>query len=309
MIVLVTCPKYFPAAFSSTLEDAGFLVRQHSFDCKEDLLASLEGVHVLCHRVETRVDQELVDRATSLRVVASATAGLDHVDQGALHTAGITLLNDDAGCNRNATAEMALALIMSLGRNIRASSEHISASGWERHLFIGREIHGSTLGIVGCGDIGSSLASKALSLGMLVLVYDPFIDSSTVENMGAVYETNLNDMIRKCDAVSVHCPLNEGTHNLIGHVQFSAMRPGSVFVNASRGACVNTDAVTTAVTTGGIKVALDVFDPEPPNDTLVLLAKSNANLLLTPHIGGSTIQSIDRCADLLAKKILSLHLL
>jgi glyoxylate reductase len=235
-----------------------------------------------------RVDGPLLDRAPNVKVVSNHGVGVDHIDVAAANERNIPVGNTP-GCLDGATADMTFALILATARNIVVGDHYARSSEftiYDPSLLIGKEVHGSTLGIVGLGRIGKQVARRACAFDMRVLYHNRRRDRVAEAEFNAEFRT-LDDLLAESDFVALNCPLTEETTNLISTPQFERMQRSAVLINMSRGAVVDTDALYAALTTGRIAAAgIDVTQPEPlPREHPLL--KLN-NLVLTPHLGSAS---------------------
>jgi D-3-phosphoglycerate dehydrogenase len=232
--------------------------------------------------------------------VLSPTTGLDHIDFDAAKNHNVDIfhlkgqkkfLNSISG-----TAEHTIALMLALLRKIPSSFEAFKTGQWEQGSFRGREVSGKTLGIVGYGRLGKKVARIGLAFGMKIAVYDPYIDSFPKNTIS--YKSFFN-LLPEIDILSIHVPLLVETKHLIGLREIELMKPGSILINTSRGDVVSTQALIKALQSGHLAgAALDVIDREhcieKEGHPLIAFAKDNDNLLVTPHIGGSTYESVEK---------------
>lgn len=307
MKILVTEPDYFDNEAVEILKEVG------SVECRritrEELLKLIEDIDILVIRVETNVDKKLLERAKKLKIIASATTGTNHIDESAKEM-GIKIINLE-GANTIATAEHTFALILSLARKIPWAFESVKSNEWKRSDFFGRELNGKTLGLVGFGRIGRNVGKYAKSFGMKIVAFDPYLDEKTIEENGAE-AVFLEKLLRESDIISLHLPLTRETENMINFNQFKIMKREAILINASRGQIVNIDALIEALEKKQIAgAALDVLPEEPPKpeDKIIKYIKNNKNLIVTPHLGGSTQEAVHNAGIFVAKKIKEYSLL
>lgn len=292
MKIVVTEPEYFPKKFTERIATMGTVVSKRF--TREELLSEIEDTDILIVRIETMVDRTLLERARKLRVIASLTTGLDHIDTEYAKSKGIIIVNVP-GLHTTSTAEYTMSLLMSLARKVPWAFEDLKTRGWNRHAFIGNELNGKTLGIIGLGRIGSRVAKYATAFGMKVIFNDPFADAKIAKESGAT-QVDLKTLFSQSDFITIHAFLSKDTENLISGKQLEMMKRTAFLINASRGKIVNEDDLLNALSSGKIAgAALDVFDEEPlgMESKLVSYASSHNNLLITPHIAGSTWDSIE----------------
>ncbi len=267
----------------------------------EGILKEIGEYEALVIRSATKVTRDVIDAGLKLKVVGRAGIGLDNVDIEAASRRGIVVMNTPEG-NTITTAEHAIALLMSLTRNIPRATASMKAGKWEKKALKGREVYGKTLGLVGLGHIGRIVADRAQGLKMKVVVYDPYLKPSVIEEADCE-PVGLDELLRRSDYVTVHVPRTEETAGLIGAEAFSKMRPGTMLVNCARGGIVDEDALYEALSSGHLGgAALDVFKTEPPGVNRLMELD---NFVCTPHLGASTMEAQDNVAKDVAEQIVS----
>ena len=272
--------------------------------------AHLPHIQALIVRLGYQVDAEMLSKAKQLRFVATATTGLDHIDVEAAESLGIYVLSlrNEQRFLRSipATAEHTWCLLLSLMRRLPAAFNSVKAGEWDRDRFKGHDLCGKTLGIIGLGRIGERVATIAAAFGMRVFAYDPFL---TQVPQGVTLLPTLNDLLIQSDVLSVHVPLNDDNVHLLTDDQFASMKPGTFLINTSRGSIVDSRALLSALTSGSLAgAALDVVEDErsvhrPLLDALTEFARRNDNLIITPHIGGATFDSMESTEIFMARKL------
>jgi len=263
------------------------------------LLAAIGSCAALVVRSQTKVTAEVIQAGRSLRVIGRAGTGVDNVDLEAATRAGIVVMNVPGG-NTISAAEHAFSLLLSLARQIPAADASVKAGRWERSKFLGTELHGKTLGILGVGRIGREVARRASSFGMEILGYDPFLSQDLVEK-STVRFVPLEEVFRSSDFITVHTPLTPQTRHLIGQKELASCKPGVRIVNCARGGIVDEAAVAEALRAGKIGgAAFDVYETEPPKD---LPFSGMANVICTPHLAASTEEAQERVAVDIAEQI------
>ncbi|RKQ88774.1 phosphoglycerate dehydrogenase [Brockia lithotrophica] len=261
-------------------------------DDPDALVRALRDADALIVRSRTKVTRDLLDLAPRLKVVGRAGVGVDNIDVDAATERGVLVLNAPNG-NTIAAAEHAFALLLALARRIPEAHASVKAGRWERQRFIGFELMGKTLGVVGLGRIGSEVAKRARAFGMEVLGYDPYLPESRARSLG-IEPVSLEELFRRADIITLHTPLTEETRNLIRRETLALMKDGVILVNAARGGLIDEDALVEAVRSGKVAgVALDVFAEEPPKNA-ELLALERA--VFTPHLGASTVEAQENVA-------------
>jgi D-3-phosphoglycerate dehydrogenase len=236
-------------------------------------------------RSSTKVTREIIDRASSLKVIGRAGVGVDNVDLDAATRRGIVVMNSPLG-NSVTTAEHTIAMMMAMSRHIPAANAAVRAGNWERGKFTGIEVFNKTLGIIGLGNIGRIVADRALGLKMKVIGFDPILTSEAAARVG-VEMVGLEELFRRADFITVHTPLTDETRGLLGPAAFTLMKTGARVINCARGGIIDEDALYAALKTGRIAgAALDVFADEPPLPKHPLLTLDN--VIATPHLGAAT---------------------
>ncbi len=269
----------------------------------EKLARQLHTARAIIVRNQTKVTRELIKAAPNLQIIARAGAGLDNIDTEAASEAGIVVSYTPSE-NSISVAELVLGFMLTAVRPIPKAWLHTRSGGWNRMQFVGGELFGKTLGIVGLGRIGRLVAERALAFGMTIIAHDEFIDPSSpfVADLGARL-TSLDDLLTQSDFVSVHVPLTPDTRNCFSSEAFQKMKSSAWFMNASRGEVVDEAALLQALNEKKIAgAALDVRSKEPPEDNEF---GKLANVILTPHIGAFTNEAQERvvaavCSDVVA---------
>lgn len=248
-----------------------------------------EAVAVLDASMRIHFDRTLLERARRLRVISTATTGADHIDAQALKVRGIPLFTlageRELLSQLTPAAEHSWLLLMACARRLRGAVQHVLDGQWRREEFPGIMLKGKTLGLIGCGRIGSWMSRYAGAFGMHVLGYDPYTDAWPVE----IDKCDLDTLLAMSDFISIHVPLNPKTTGMIGKREFALMKAGAVLVNTSRGSITDEEALLAALEDGRLGAAgLDVLEGEPLTDRhpLVIYARRKENLVITPHIGG-----------------------
>jgi D-3-phosphoglycerate dehydrogenase len=284
---------------SDKLESAGLdLLRQAGFELDErdglkgadlqDALRRADGVIV---RSGTTITAELLEDPGKLRAIARAGVGVDNIDVAAATRKGVVVMNTPGG-NTLSTAEQTIALLMALARHIPAADAHVRSAPakWQRTKFVGCQLAGKTLGVVGLGRIGREVARRAAGLDMKVLGFDPFLAPAAAGQIGIDTTADLVSLLPQVDFLTVHTPLTDETRNLIGAREIALMRKGARVINCARGGIVNEEALAEGLRSGHLAgAALDVFVQEPPPADHPLLKM--ANVVLTPHLGASTVEA------------------
>ncbi len=275
------------------------------------LLAALPAHDALIVRLGHRVDEEVLHRAPALRVVVSATTGLDHIDLEAAKRRSVEVLSlkgeTEFLSQVTATAEHTWALLLALVRQLPAAAADVRDGHWRRDLFRGRELSGKTLGVIGYGRLGQIVARFGVAFDMRVLVCDTRQLATVPDGIGSC---SMEQLLADADVVSVHVPLVATTRGLIGRAEIARMKPGAILLNTSRGEIVDANALLDAMTSGHIAGAgVDVVPEERPGTATMLrnpiveYARRADNLLVTPHIGGATWDSMRKTEELMAERL------
>ena len=252
-----------------------------------ELIQCIPDFDALVVRSETRVTAPVIEAGRRLRVVGRAGVGVDNIDVLAATRAGILVVNAPRG-NIVAAAEHTIALLFALARWVPQADASVKRGEWTRAKFIGSEIRGKTLGVIGLGNVGSEVAKRAHGLEMEVIAYDPVVSVERAELFNVELVT-LNHLLERSDFVTVHVPLVDSNRNLIGAPELALMKPTARLVNTARGGIVDEAALCKALKTGVIAAAAaDVFVKEPPGDDPLLQLP---NFVATPHIGASTVEA------------------
>lgn len=266
------------------LREAGMEVDVKTGLKGEELAREIKGYDAIIIRSSTKLTKEILESADQLKVIGRAGVGLDNVDIETATKKGIIVMNTPLG-NTISTAEHTIALMLALSRNIPQAEGSLKEGRWERKKFMGVELYGKMLGIVGLGRIGKEVAKRALSFGMKVVAYDPYLSSEQARK----YEVDLVDyeyLLKNSDYITFHVPLTESTYHMFGEREIKLVKNTVRIINCSRGGVVDEEALYKALSEGRIAgAALDVYEKEPPLDSPLLKLK---NVVLTPHLGAST---------------------
>lgn len=282
-------------------------LRNSSFDLQkrtglkgEELKAALRDADGLVVRSETKVSKELIEAAEKLRVIGRAGVGVDNIDLSAATARGILVMNAPDG-NTITTAEHTIALLVALARNVAQANSSVKAARWDRKRFIGAELQGKTLGIVGLGRIGRAVAERGAGLGMKVVAHDPFISIEQARDF-EVETASLDDVFARADFLTIHTPLTNETRGLINARAIAKMKKGARIINCARGGLVDEGALHDAIVSGKIAgAALDVFEQEPPPADHPLLQLDQ--VIVTPHLGASTAEAQEAVALTVAEQM------
>jgi D-3-phosphoglycerate dehydrogenase len=265
----------------------------------EELRACIGNYEGLIIRSATKVTSEVIDAATSLKVIGRAGSGLDNVDRTAATKKGIVVMNTPGG-NTITTAEHTIALMVSMARQVPQATMSMKAGKWEKKKFMGVELFNKTLGIVGIGNIGSQVAKRMQAFAMNVIAFDPFLNEEKAKAIG-VEKVELRELFRRSDFITVHTPLTAETKNLINKETLAIMKPGVRIINCARGGIVSEKDLYDALVEGKVGgAALDVFEKEPPENNPLLTLDT---VVATPHLGASTKEAQENVAVAVAEQI------
>jgi len=266
---------------------------------KEALAAAIGDYDGLAIRSATKVTPKLIEGAKRLRVIGRAGIGVDNVDVAAASARGIIVMNTPLG-NAVTTAEHAISLMMALARQIAAADVSTKAGKWEKSRFMGVELFNKTLGIIGCGNIGSIVADRALGLKMKVIAYDPYLSPERAVEVG-VEKVELDELLRRADFISLHTPLTDKTRDLIDEKALAKTKPGVRVINCARGGLIVEQALVAALASGHVAgAALDVFETEPMRESPLFGIE---NVICTPHLGASTAEAQENVAIQIAQQM------
>lgn len=290
--------------FKHRAEELGYEVDDLPKITRAETLAAIAGYEGIAVRTKFRIDKELIDAAPGLKFVARAGAGLDNIDEAYAREKGIQLINAPEG-NRDALGEHAVGLLLSLINNYRKSDIEIRNGIWDREGNRGWELKGKTVGIVGYGFMGSSFARKLSGFEVKVLAYDKY---KTGFSDAYAQECSMEEIVKHSDVLSLHIPLTAETRQMVNAEYLYHFKKNIFFINTARGEVVNTQAVLDAIDSGKISGAgLDVLEAEKfPNLTeqpWYAALKESPKVLLTPHIGGWTVDSYRKISEVLADKL------
>src|SRR5260221_2506982 len=273
---------------------------QPKLGADKDKLAELVGqFDGLAIRAATKVTPKILEKAKSLKVIGRAGIGVDNVDIPGATGKGIIVMNTPFG-NSITTAEHAITLMLALARQIPQADASTQAGKWEKNRFMGVEITGKTLGVIGCGNIGSIVADRAIGLKMKVIAYDPFLSPDRAIALG-VEKVELADLIRRADFITLHTPLTDKTRNILGAEALAATRKGVRIVNCARGGLVDEKALRAALDCGHVAgAAFDLFTEEPATANPLF---GHPNVVCTPHLGAATTEAQENGALQVAEQM------
>jgi D-3-phosphoglycerate dehydrogenase / 2-oxoglutarate reductase len=266
---------------------------------KEKLAETINGFDGLAIRSATKVTAKMLDRAQNLKVIGRAGIGVDNVDIPAATARGIIVMNTPFG-NSITTAEHTITLMLALARQIPEADASTRGGKWEKNKFLGVEIFGKTLGVIGCGNIGSIVADRAIGMKMKVIAYDPYLSDERALDLG-VEKVGLEELLRRADFITLHAPLTEKTRNIINAETLKLTKKSLRLINCARGGLVDEGALFEALSTGRIAgAALDVFVTEPAADNPLFALP---NVVCTPHLGASTTEAQENVALQIAEQM------
>jgi D-3-phosphoglycerate dehydrogenase len=261
-----------------------------------DIIAEYDGLAV---RSATKADKDVIAAARRLKVIGRAGIGVDNIDIPVATARGIVVMNTPFG-NSVTTAEHAIALLFAAARQIGAADVSTQAGKWQKNRFMGVELYSKTLGLIGCGNIGALVAERAQGLKMKVIAYDPFLSPERAVKLG-VEKVELEDLLTRSDAISLHTPLTDRTKNILSAEALAKTKKGVMIVNAARGGLVDESALRAALESGHVAAAaFDVFSVEPAKENVLFGAP---NFVATPHLGASTNEAQENVALQLAEQI------
>jgi D-3-phosphoglycerate dehydrogenase len=265
----------------------------------EELAAKMPGVNGLAVRSASKATAAIIEAAPDLKVIGRAGIGVDNIDIPAATAKGVVVMNTPDG-NSITTAEHAVAMMFALARQIPEASASTKQGKWEKSRFMGVELTGKTLGIIGCGNIGSIVAQRALGLRMKVLAYDPFLSQERADDLG-VEKVELEELLPKADFITLHVPLTEQTRNVLNAKSLATTKKGVRVINCARGGLVDEAALFQAITEGQVAgAALDVFAVEPAKDSPLFGLEQ---VICTPHLGASTAEAQEKVALQIAEQM------
>ncbi|MFK8115164.1 MAG: NAD(P)-dependent oxidoreductase [Rubripirellula sp.] len=302
-LLISECDRFTAAAADRLRELAEVTLADLDRDA---LLNALEDVEILWIRLRHQIDREVFEHAPKLRFICSPTTGLNHIDLQEADRRGIQVISlrgeYDFLKEIRATAEHTIGLMLSLLRNVPAAIEHVRQGGWDRDPFCGRELHESTIGVVGYGRLGSLVAKYAKAFDAIVIATDPHV------NIPDVRQVPLQTLLAEADIVTIHVNLCDATAGILDREAIERMKPGALLINTSRGELIDESALLDALESGRLRgAALDVLADERSSGMqhhrLVAYARENDNLLITPHIGGCTTESMAKTEIFLTEKL------
>ena len=265
----------------------------------DEIKKIIGGYDALIVRSGTKVTADIIDEAKEMKVIGRAGAGVDNIDVGAATRKGIVVMNTPGG-NTVSTAEHTMALMMSLARNIPQSFHDLQNGKWERKKYMGTELFGKALGVIGLGKVGREVAFRAKAFGMNVIGYDPLLASEVASKLGLEI-VSLDEIFRRSDFITVHTPLTEETRGILGEKAFAVCKQGVRVINCARGGIIDEQALLKALESGKVAgAAFDVFVKEPPGDNPLL---KHPKVIATPHLGASTEEAQEKVAKQIGEQL------
>jgi len=281
--------------------ERGFSVNQPNKLSESELNEIVGDYHGMVVRSATTVTEELLSHAKHLEVIGRAGVGVDNIDIPAATAKGILVMNTPDG-NTISTAEHTCGMILSLARNIPEAVQRVKSGGWDRKTFMGTEVHGKKLGIIGLGKIGSEVARRMKIFGMDILAFDPFATHEQASELG-IELTSLDAVLGNSDFLSVHTPLTDKTKDLISVKNADKLKKGIRIVNCARGGIYKEEDLLELVDSGIVAgIALDVYSQEPPTKEIYEMLK-HPRIISTPHLGASTEEAQEKVAQQIAEQM------
>lgn len=307
--ILITEPKGYSKKAIEILKSIGKVIFLNK---KEEFEKDLPDIDILVIKLGFQINSSIIDKAHKLKLIATSTTGLNHINVDYAASKGIKVLSlrgeTDFLKNIPSTAEHTFALILALIRKIPWAFDSVKKEKWERENYFGNEIFGKTLGILGYGRLGKIVAKYAQCFGLHILAHDPYVPSKKL--VKDVIPKSFENLFRESDIISVHVLLTPETENLVKEKHFKMMKPTSIFINTSRGEIIDENALLKALKEKWIfGAAIDVMKDEKPdgshliNNPLLEYVRNHNNLIIIPHLGGATYEAMQKTEEFLSKKI------
>ena len=266
---------------------------------KDKLFSVIDQYDGLAIRSATKATEKIINAASNLKVIGRAGIGVDNIDRAAASKKGVIVMNTPFG-NMITTAEHAIAMMFAVARQIPEASASTHAGKWEKSKFMGVELTGKTLGVIGAGNIGGIVCERALGLKMKVVAYDPFLSEERAEKLG-VQKVELDDLLARADFITLHVPKTEQTNNILNAEAIAKLKPGVRVINCARGGLVDEAALAEALRSGHVAgAAFDVFEVEPATDSPLF---NLPNVVCTPHLGAATTEAQENVAVQVAEQM------
>ncbi len=280
-------------------EEKSFEVNVGTKLSPDELKKTIEDAEAIIIRSGTKLTKDIIQAAHKLKIIGRAGVGLDNVDVEEASKYGIIVMNTPGG-NTIATAEHTMSLMLALSRNISQANRSVKEGKWERKKFMGSELYGKTLGIIGLGRIGTEVAKRAIAFGMKIISYDPYLSTEKANQIG-VKLVELEELLKESDYISVHTPLTKDTKYILGEKAFNKIKKGARIISCARGGIVDEQALFKALQTGKVAgAALDVFEKEPPEVNPLL---ESDKIVATCHLGASTEEAQSNVAIEIAEQV------
>lgn len=268
---------------------------------KDELKARIADYDALVVRSGTKATKEIIEAGTRLKVIGRAGVGVDNIDVETATERGILVVNAPSA-NTISAAEHTIGMLLSISRNIPAANGSMKSGKWERKKYMGVEVNGKFLGVIGLGRVGYEVSKMAKGLGMRIVAYDPFISQDKARELGIAL-SSFTDVISVADFITMHTPLVKDTHHLIGKEAFAQMKEGVRVINCARGGILDEAALAAAIRSGKVAgAALDVFENEPPKTSELL---ELGEVIMTPHLGASTKEAQKAAAVTIAEEVIT----
>lgn len=282
------------------LREANFNVVKKTKLPPDELAAEIKDADGVIVRSATRITADLMEKTEKLRIIGRAGVGVDNIDVKAATERGIVVMNAPDG-NTITTAEHTIALLVSMARNVPQAHAKLQSGVWDKKSFVGVELNGKTLGVIGLGRIGKHVARIAKGFGMYILAFDPFVSPEQANELGFQLDS-LDEVLSKADFITIHTPVTQETRGIIGKEAFGKMKKGVRLINCARGGLVDETALLEAIGSGKVAAAaLDVFSQEPLDENSPLL--KNEKIITTPHLGASTTEAQEGVALTVAEQM------
>lgn len=299
----VLVPEPMDAVGPESIDDIADAVWYTEYDGAVEMRDDIDRFDAVVVRT-FEIDEALLDRADRLEVVAKHGAGLDNVDIDAATERGVVVCNTP-DVNATSVAEHAVTLLLAVRKRVRVADADVRSGAWDRTKYVTHEIRGDTLGLFGCGNIGSRVTELARAFGIDVVFFDPYLPADA-EPAGAACVDEKATLFERADAVSVHAPLTEETRGAISTPELDALGPGNILINTARGGVVDEDALADALADDTLAGAgLDVFESEPPDPDSPLF--DFENVVATPHVAGVTVEALERMSRGAARNIRTVY--
>lgn len=270
---------------------------------REQTIEMLPQAHAMIVRSDTKADAELLAHAKNLKVIVRAGVGVDNIDLNQCTEQGIVVMNAPDG-NTISTAEHTFGMMLALARHIPQADASMRGGKWDRKNFMGTQLSGKALGIIGFGRVGRALSERATAFGMTEVAYDPFVPENVARHLGLSIVPRLEDVFSQADVISLHCLVTNETRGMINAANIAKMKDGVMIVNVARGQLINNADLAEALKSGKVAgAAIDVYDVEPPSPDNPLLGLPN--VIYTPHLGASTCEAQEAVGTQAAEEVIN----